>query len=353
MYRLGLIGHGFAYSGGLLAECCLAGFQGSLKTQFLKTPMGIVARDEGIDGLTDGLEVAEDPTVDGLFLEGAAEAFGHTVGLGLGDEGEARRDAPEADLVEEVIGGVLGAMVHAQGQPSTGVRGGTPEIGLQAHGDGLQGRKATADLDHMVTDATGIEVIHRREHPHPAVVDGFDTDAIGAPERVGPFGQDGARVRLRYPLARPIGREQVVFAHQTQHAHARDAYAAQDTQPRPDLAVALTEERRGGQIGTDGLQEGRIGHLGLGSAALGMQGEHLRPRPPGVDRRAGGFQHATDPLQAIALAGPRGGLSAHRADLLRPKGRRTSRSRRRISFSITSSPIRRVASVSLSSRGSL
>ena len=76
--------------------------------------MGIVALDEDIDGLTDLLEVAEDPTVDGLFLEGAVEAFGHTVGLGLGDEGKARRDAPKADLIEEVIGGVLGAMPDRQ-----------------------------------------------------------------------------------------------------------------------------------------------------------------------------------------------------------------------------------------------
>jgi hypothetical protein len=54
-------------------ECCLAGFQGSLKTQFLQTSMSIVALDEGIDGLTPLLQVAEDPTVDGLFLEGAVE----------------------------------------------------------------------------------------------------------------------------------------------------------------------------------------------------------------------------------------------------------------------------------------
>jgi hypothetical protein len=30
-------------------------------------------------------------------------------------------------------------------------------------------------------------------------------------------------VRLRYPLARSMGREQVVLTHQTQHPHARDA----------------------------------------------------------------------------------------------------------------------------------
>jgi len=57
-----------ASSGGLLPERCLTGFQGSVKAQFLQTPLGILALDEGIDGLTELLEVDEDATVDGLFL---------------------------------------------------------------------------------------------------------------------------------------------------------------------------------------------------------------------------------------------------------------------------------------------
>ena len=61
-----------------------------MKAQFLKAPVDIVVLDEGIDGLTDLLEVLEDPTVDGLFLQGAVEPLGHAVGLGLGNESEAR-----------------------------------------------------------------------------------------------------------------------------------------------------------------------------------------------------------------------------------------------------------------------
>ena len=38
--------------------------------------------------------------MDGLLLERPVESLGHAIGLRLGDEGEARRDAPE--LIEEV-----------------------------------------------------------------------------------------------------------------------------------------------------------------------------------------------------------------------------------------------------------
>ena len=103
-------------------------------------------------------------------------------------------------------------MVHAQGQPPTGVRGGVAEVGAQPHGDGLQGGKAAADLDRVVTDTAGIEVIHGYEDPHPAVIDGFDANAIGAPELIGSLGHDRARVLLRCPLPGSMGREQVVLA---------------------------------------------------------------------------------------------------------------------------------------------
>ncbi len=78
--------------------------------------MTIVALIERGDDATDLLEVFEDAAMDDLLLEHAVETFGDTVGLGLGDKGEAGSHAPEPDLVEEVVRGVLGAVVHAQGQ---------------------------------------------------------------------------------------------------------------------------------------------------------------------------------------------------------------------------------------------
>src|SRR5258708_9946985 len=59
------------------------------------------------DRSPDFLQVPEDATVNGLFLQCPVEALGDAIRLRFGDEGEARRDAPEPELVEEVIGRVL------------------------------------------------------------------------------------------------------------------------------------------------------------------------------------------------------------------------------------------------------
>ena len=60
------------------------------------------------------LQVAEDAAMNGLFLQRPVEALGHTIGLGLGHEGKALGDPPELDLLQEVVGGVLRAVIHAQ-----------------------------------------------------------------------------------------------------------------------------------------------------------------------------------------------------------------------------------------------
>lgn len=158
---------------------------------------------------------------------------------------------------------------------------------------------------------------------------------------------------LHCPLSGSMGREQGCSRIRGSIRMRETRIARKMRRRAHTLWVTLAHKRRTRQIGPDGPQEGLIGHRGLGSAALGVQGHHLRAHLLGIERRAGECQHATDPLQAIAFTGPGGTLSAHRADLLRPKGRPTSRSRCRISFSITNSPIRRVAALSLACRGSL
>ena len=62
--------------------------------------MTIVAFLELGDGEAHLLDIPEDAAVDRLFLQRPVEAFGHPVGLGFGDEGEAGRDAP--DLMEQM-----------------------------------------------------------------------------------------------------------------------------------------------------------------------------------------------------------------------------------------------------------
>src|SRR5450756_336061 len=66
--------------------------------------------------------------MDDLLFEGAEEALRDAVGLGLLDEGVARLDAPEAHLVAEVLGDVLRAVVHAQGEAPAGVSGHAAEV---------------------------------------------------------------------------------------------------------------------------------------------------------------------------------------------------------------------------------
>ena len=78
--------------------------------------MAIVTILELGDRRANFFEISEDTAVNGLLLQRSVEAFGDAVGLRLGDEGEARCDAPELDLVEEVVGRVLRAVIHAQGQ---------------------------------------------------------------------------------------------------------------------------------------------------------------------------------------------------------------------------------------------
>lgn len=57
--------------------------------------MVIVTLLERGDGGAQLLDVFEDAAVNGLLLECPVEALGDAVGLRLGNEGEARCDAPE------------------------------------------------------------------------------------------------------------------------------------------------------------------------------------------------------------------------------------------------------------------
>ena len=70
-------------------------------------------------------------------LEGAEEALDDAVGLRLGDEGEARGDAPELDLLLEVLGHEVGAVVMAQRETAGGVGAEVAAILADRHADGL------------------------------------------------------------------------------------------------------------------------------------------------------------------------------------------------------------------------
>lgn len=66
--------------------------------------MAIITIPELGDGLLQFFEVAEDAAMDGLLLQRAVEALNHAIGPRLGDEGEALVDAPQHELLQEVVG---------------------------------------------------------------------------------------------------------------------------------------------------------------------------------------------------------------------------------------------------------
>jgi hypothetical protein len=130
-----------------------------------------------------------------------------------------------------------------------------------------------AGLDRMDADAKGIKVIHGSEHPDPALIDGLDTNTVSAPHFVRAVRGNRSVVAVRYALGAPMRRQQSVLAHQTQYPGAGDSYAARDAQPRPDLAVTLTDEGRGVQVGPDCEQEVGIREIWLWAAPHRMQGK--------------------------------------------------------------------------------
>jgi len=83
-----LRGHGHGRELVLAASCVWAEV-----AVFLDQPLGVVAGDEGSDGVAEVFEGLEDAAVDDLLLECAEEPLDDAVGLGLAYEGEARSHA--------------------------------------------------------------------------------------------------------------------------------------------------------------------------------------------------------------------------------------------------------------------
>jgi len=118
VYRARFPGHWFALRRPrhLFPEPRAAGLVRSHVAHLLDEPLAVVAIDELLHSQSELGKILIGATVDDLLLEGAVEALGYAVGLGLLDEGVAGVDAPELDLIGEMLGQVLGAVVHTQSQ---------------------------------------------------------------------------------------------------------------------------------------------------------------------------------------------------------------------------------------------
>ena len=119
-------------------------------------------------------------------------------------------------------------MVHTQGQAAPGLGAGGSECRLESLGDRLQGRETIADLHRMDAHAAGVEMIHCREHPDPALFHRLDTSGRQCPTFVRAIRGDGPRVQSGDPLRAAMRREELVLAHQAQHTRAGGTDIAQD-----------------------------------------------------------------------------------------------------------------------------
>ena len=89
----------------------LTSSSGAQVAVLLHDPLGIVLFDEPADGVPQRRDVGVDAAMDDLLFERAIEPLGDAVGLGLFDEGVGRLDAPELDLVGEVVRQILASVV--------------------------------------------------------------------------------------------------------------------------------------------------------------------------------------------------------------------------------------------------
>src|SRR3712207_841433 len=118
----------------------------------LDQPFGVVAGDEGADGVADLVDGLEDAAVHDLLLQGSEEALDDAIRLGFSDEGIARRHAPEPDLLAEVVGHEVAAVVVAQRDAAGGPGAEVTELLADRHAEGLGGLEAVGGLRHVPTE---------------------------------------------------------------------------------------------------------------------------------------------------------------------------------------------------------
>src|SRR5450759_1652808 len=196
-------------------------------------------------------------------------------------------------------------MVHAERKPTSHASLDTALDVMECHRNRLQGRIASAVLDHMPADALGTPVLDRREQPDVAVIEGEDPGSIGAPHHIGCLGDDGASVLFARRLAASIRAQELVFPHDPKNSLARDTNLIHDSQPRPHLAVALALKRRTGQVSLNLAQQFGIAQLRLGATLLSRCGRLSAARgvvaPPRIEAGTRLLPDGTDALDSIGL----------------------------------------------------
>src|SRR5919112_5633323 len=207
-------------------------------------PGGVVVGDEVPQPAPQVFDGVEGVHPQEVLLQGADEAFGDAVALRLADEGGRALEAEESDLVLEVAGQVVGAMVVAQGEALGRVLLDAAEVAQDALAHWLERLEAVAGAGGMAADALAGAMVDGNEHPGPAFSEGDSLGHVGAPHEIHGGGGDDAVMRALLRTADPVRREQAVLAHQPPDPPGRGADPDM-AQAGPDLAVALAVPARG------------------------------------------------------------------------------------------------------------
>src|SRR4051794_5733185 len=171
-------------------------------------PGGIVVGDEVPQPAAKVLDGVEGMHPEKVLLQGADEAFRDTVALGLADERGRALDAEEGDLVLEVTGHVVRAVVVTEREALGHILLDGTEVAQDALAHRLEGLEAVAGAGGMAADALAGAVVDGDEDPGPALSEGHSLGHVGAPHDIHGGGGDGAVVRALPRAADPGGREQ-------------------------------------------------------------------------------------------------------------------------------------------------
>src|SRR5215217_7415996 len=196
MYRTRLSGQWVALRGAPegLFEPCGACVERAAMAVLLDQPFGVVANDEGVDGVADLVDGLEDASMHDLLLQRSEQALDHSIRFRLADEGVARRQAPEPGLSLEAVGHEVAAVVVAECEAAGGTGGEAAELLADRHAEGLDGFEAGAALGHVPAQQFGVPVLGDPEQPDLAVLDGGDLGGVGGPHDVRRLGDDMLRV---------------------------------------------------------------------------------------------------------------------------------------------------------------
>ncbi len=129
------------------------------------------------------------------------------------------------------------------------------ELGFNGHADSLGSGVAITNLGNVPPHPFGVPVVDDGEQPDLAVQHGRDLRRVGAPHQVWRLGDDVTVVGCALARQVAVWRQQAILPHQPQHPLAGNSNVIEHAQPRPYLAMTLTNPGRTLEIGMDCAQQ--------------------------------------------------------------------------------------------------